>query len=260
MLNILQYKAGSKSAKSLAEALTLRRGRRVRRVLSSAFLPAKPNRILINWGSANPPQFQYQGIINDTNAVNVAGNKLLAFQKLKDGGVLVPEFTADQQLAQTWLEEGHIVVVRHELRGHSGNGIELVDRFSVGVPRAPLYVQYKKKKHEFRVHVFDGQVIDIQEKKKERDSEQTEVQKKIRSHANGWVFCRENLNLDGDKRERLSNIAINAIRALALDFGAVDIIYNQKENQFYVLEVNTAPGLEGRTLEVYTNAIINLGV
>jgi D-alanine-D-alanine ligase-like ATP-grasp enzyme len=36
-----------------------------------------------------------------------------------------------------------------------------------------------------------------------------------------------------------------------LDFGAVDIIYNAKRNECYVLEVNTAPGLEGTTVEKY---------
>ena len=42
-----------------------------------------------------------------------------------------------------------------------------------------------------------------------------------------------------------------------LDFGAVDVIYNVHHKKAYVLEVNTAPGLEGTTLEVYARAISN---
>jgi glutathione synthase/RimK-type ligase-like ATP-grasp enzyme len=38
--------------------------------------------------------------------------------------------------------------------------------------------------------------------------------------------------------------------ALGLDFGAVDIIQDDGGN-FYVLEVNTAPGLEGQTIKSY---------
>ena len=44
--------------------------------------------------------------------------------------------------------------------------------------------------------------------------------------------------------------AQNAVEALGLDFGAVDIILG-KNGIWYVLEVNTACGLEGTTLEKY---------
>ena len=42
--------------------------------------------------------------------------------------------------------------------------------------------------------------------------------------------------------------------AIDLQFGAVDIIWNEKENKCYVLEINTAPGLVGTTLTKYTEA------
>ncbi|MCS5737426.1 hypothetical protein, partial [Herbiconiux daphne] len=44
-----------------------------------------------------------------------------------------------------------------------------------------------------------------------------------------------------------------AMAAVGLDYGAVDIITNREEA--WVLEVNTAPGMEGVTLEKYTAAI-----
>ena len=47
-----------------------------------------------------------------------------------------------------------------------------------------------------------------------------------------------------------------AIKVLGLDFGAVDIIYNKQEDKWYVLEVNTAPGIYGTTLDKYVNAIM----
>ena len=73
----------------------------------------------------------------------------------------------------------------------------------------------------------------------------------VRNLANGWVFCRDNVvEPDG-----LRDAAVSACAALGLDFGAVDIIWNERENKCYVLEVNTAPGLQGTTLENYANAI-----
>jgi D-alanine-D-alanine ligase-like ATP-grasp enzyme len=36
-----------------------------------------------------------------------------------------------------------------------------------------------------------------------------------------------------------------------LDFGAVDVIWNAQKEKPYVLEINTAPGLEGQTIADY---------
>ena len=41
------------------------------------------------------------------------------------------------------------------------------------------------------------------------------------------------------------------LKELGLDFGAVDVIWNEHESKAYVLEINTAPGLEGSTVEDY---------
>jgi D-alanine-D-alanine ligase-like ATP-grasp enzyme len=53
-------------------------------------------------------------------------------------------------------------------------------------------------------------------------------------------------------------MACDAIINLGLDFGAVDIIYNEKNNRWVVLEVNTAPGLSGETLNRYVEMIKEL--
>jgi D-alanine-D-alanine ligase-like ATP-grasp enzyme len=37
----------------------------------------------------------------------------------------------------------------------------------------------------------------------------------------------------------------------------VDLVYNEKRNQCYVLEVNSRPGLSGTTLDNYCEALIN---
>ena len=40
-----------------------------------------------------------------------------------------------------------------------------------------------------------------------------------------------------------------------LDFGAVDVLWNERQQKAYVCEVNTAPGLEGITLDNYLKEI-----
>lgn len=148
---------------------------------------------------------------------------------------------------------GKEVLARTILTGHSGAGIKFLEPAAKIV--APLYVQYKKKRHEYRVHFFknkDGsyQVIDVTQKKKRKGTENLDT--KIRNHKNGWVYAREDIVEPQDLRQQ----ALLTANAVGLDFGAVDLIWNEKENKSYVLEVNSAPGLTGTTLEQYCQAFL----
>ena len=112
---------------------------------------------------------------------------------------------------------------------------------------APLFVQYIKKAKEYRVHVINGRVVDVQEKRKRRSVENDLVDYRVRNSGNGWVYCRD----DVDYGVELVDLAVDSVRCLGLDFGAVDVIYNSHYDKYYVLEVNTACGLENTTLDNY---------
>lgn len=240
---IYPYKSGSASAKSLAQELGIKRlkqqGSRWRQRLGDK---------VINWGCGSA--LPYDNILNTTEAVSRASNKRLAFEAMAEAGVEVPRFTTDVVEASEW---GTDVVCRHKLTGHSGEGIEIVEAGNP-LPAAPLYVEYVKKKHEYRIHVglmphTPYQIIDQQRKARNRDIPDEEVDWKVRNHGNGFIFMREGVDL-GPVALALAG---NAIEALGLNFGAVDIIYNEHLDKYYVLEVNTAPGLTGTTLENWAN-------
>ena len=205
----------------------------------------RQNDVVVNWGSTAPFKFlrqQPRVALNPPEAVKRASNKLTAFE-IMSPTVRVPTYTTDIEVARGW---NCTLFARKTLTGHSGEGIVVVFKGDQ-IPDAPLYVQYIFKESEYRVHVCNGQVIDTQRKIK--DPEQDVVTWKIRSHANGFIFVRNGVEnvLDRD------TIAINAVKALGLDFGAVDIVVD-KNGQHYVLEVNTAPGLEGQTVNSYVEA------
>ncbi len=207
--------------------------------------------LVINWGNSHLPVWGTLDthIINCPIRVGVAGNKLLTFRALAaNSDISLPEWTTGDLVASDWSLDGSTVVSRQVLSGHSGAGIAIWGPTEEQV-MAPLYTKYIKKAAEYRVHVAFGKVIDVQQKRKRTDYE-GEVNSQIRSHQNGWVYCRENVTEPTELRTQ----AVLAVEALGLDFGAVDIIYNRHHNKCYVLEVNTAPGLEGTTLEKYTDA------
>ena len=237
MLKLRPYRIGSKSAKLLAEALRIKRIRPD----SSYVPPARAT--VVNWGSSRSSHTLSKAkVLNAPQAVSRASNKLIAFQYMKNAGLSIPDFTTDKNTAAEWQEDGFKVVARKILTGHSGDGIVIAQPDDVLVD-APLYTKYTKKEKEYRVHVFDGRVIDVCEKRKRRGAEDSHPY--VRTLNNGWVFCRTDVCIADVGKQ----LAIDAVRSLGLDFGAVDLIY--RSNKHYVLEVNSAPGLQGQTLESY---------
>jgi len=240
------YKFGSKSGKVLAEALGAKRIKH----RGSRFI-GRGNKTVINWGcSSLPDEVMKCNIINSPEAVALASNKRTFFQHLADSGVSLPDFTTDKGVAQSWLDDGKTVVERHKLTGNSGEGITITTPDDE-LGDAPLYVKYVPKKEEYRVHVFNGQVIDTQRKARRRDVADADVNWKVRNMGNGFIFAR---NEDHDIPQSVLDNSVLCVEALGLDFGAVDVVYNERNEQAYVLEVNTAPGLSGTTLTNYVEA------
>ena len=252
-LKLYPYKVGSESATALAQILD------VLRIKPEGTYVPKVGHKVINWGNGRIPGWigtaNTRGVIilNKPAAVNVASNKLTALQALRNAGVAVPEFTTDFGAARQWLRGGYTVVERHELRGNSGEGIRIVNlddtEMANDLQTAPLYTKFIPKSNEFRVHVFRGKVIDYIEKKKlTTDRRPANFNKYVSSINCGWVFSRTDVRDMPEVRA----IALKAVAALGLDFGAVDIVF--ENGMPFVLEVNTAPGLSGTTLVNYANA------
>lgn len=238
-MKLYSYNQGSKSAKALAKALGIKR-------IKHEGKPLQVRGGLINWGSSGfVRNIVHDGIFNPPDCVAVAVNKLQSFNALK-GRVSIPDFTEDAVEASKWLAEGVTVVARTKLTGHSGEGIILVEK-GQELPHAPLYVKYVPKTDEYRLHVFRDKVFFVQQKKRNKYIPDDKVDWKVRNHGNGFIYAHK----DVDVNDIAKSCAIMAIKTLGLDFGAVDIIYNKKQDRFYVLEVNTACGLEGTTLEKY---------
>lgn len=251
---LIGYKIGSRSLKNLQTQLKEdqdeRRVLRVRR--TSIRYRRRVSDHIVAWGPTAPSQHTDQA---QEAAKKLASNKLLSFRKFSEHNVSVPEWTTDNEVALRWLDEGKLIVARTLLCSHSGKGIYLCQRggeepIRDGLVHAKLYVQYKKKKHEYRVHVFQQEVIDIAQKKRKVGHENRDNQ--IRNHSNGWIYAREGIT----QPEGINQLALDACTALGLHSGAVDIIWNEHENKCYVLEVNTAAGIEGTTCKKYTNKII----
>ena len=259
---IVPYQIGSGSAKGLQQELADKLDIKVIRVRKDSLkFKWRNGDYFINWGCSG--QWAFDSPV-DKSDNRLAANKLRTFKAIQawndvadDNPINIPEWTDNWTTAYNWFQDGALVVGRLTLVGHSGAGICLYHEDDVQGDAAfdpehlcKLYTKYKKKKNEYRVHVFNGEVIDITQKKKRKDAEFVDT--KIRNHKNGWVYVRQDVIVPDDLEEQ----ALRAIEALGLKFGAVDLIWNEYENKSYVLEVNTAPGLVGTTLMKYVEAFV----
>lgn len=258
---IYPYKAGSKSTVALAQKLPAKVIKRE----NSNFKPSN-SKIVVNWGSTRlPEEFnKCAAVFNSPNAVRESSNKLSFFQKVaaapEERRPKIPPFTTVKDIAAEWLREGaRMLFARTVLNGSSGEGIVKVtsEQELANIPEGTLIVKYIPKRREFRLHftsVRPNQPFCTQEKKLRVTNREGQVDFHIRNLDNNFVFVRDLPDLP----PVVLSEAAKAFALSGLDFGAIDVIYNEKEKQAYVLEVNTAPGLEGSTLDDYQQAIAGL--
>jgi len=208
----------------------------------------KPGDVVVNWGNSGYPKWYVPGmkILNHPDKVKNAIDKVLCFKILAEAGVPIPQIALGNLPG---VAGDDVWLARTLTRANEGKGIVLI-RKGDEIPKAKLYTKHLRHKDEYRVHVFNGKAVDFQQKRRRRG---VDVHPLIRSWDNGWVFCRDDVHAP----DCVTSSAERAVQALGLDFGAVDVAYRAKEDKAYVLEVNTAPGLEGYTIEAYAREVRN---
>jgi hypothetical protein len=163
----------------------------------------------------------------------------LALQKA--GVSVVPHLTAEQAR-----RENRVLLARK--RNHvGGKDIMLVLepsdvdlRLRAG---AQFFTPYIPSAREYRVWIYRRQHLGTYQKVLAHP----ERYKKVgRNFDNGFAF---NLVRSQDVPRDAVELASAAVEALQLDFGAVDVLQG-RDGQFFVLEVNTAPGVEGENRQV----------
>ena len=224
-LQLLSTNLKSGSLKRIAQGLTSRVGYKVLRTRR-----VNPRRT----------QYSYGNLID----------KCSQYRWFSANGINCPEYTFARATAIDWISNGFVVFARTLTRASEGKGIVVAETVDQLVA-APVYTKYMKKKREFRVHIFKDKIVQIVEKRK-RSGWDADRDTRIRNTANGYVFCRTVDNIpDG-----LADLALRASKVTQSDFKGVDIGYNELKNQLFVIEVNSAPGIEGSNVDDYVKTIL----
>jgi glutathione synthase/RimK-type ligase-like ATP-grasp enzyme len=219
--------------------------------------PKRSRKKIIRWGyTGDLPRINIARNFPSVQSIANCSNKLKSLQILSDAGVLVPKFwTSLEQITQ----ERNLKYPMYSRKTHHTMGKDIIminnrDDLAKGFRNERYIVEGISYKKEYRIHIFNDEVISASKKYfREQLWQQIgspQMKDLIRNNGNGWGYY------DFQDNENVPNEAVNqakkAVRALGLLWGAVDIIRN-KDNKYYVLEVNSAPGLRDRRVDLYVN-------
>jgi carbamoylphosphate synthase large subunit len=108
------------------------------------------------------------------------------------------------------------------------------------------WVPFYETEYEIRVHYILGNVPRIFVKE---STPEVNLYNPIRTSPNGWHYSIRN-NLD-EKYQKAQQLVCEVAEKLGLAFGGFDLAWSPKYKKYIIWEINTAPGLNSNTLEVY---------
>jgi glutathione synthase/RimK-type ligase-like ATP-grasp enzyme len=244
------YKKGSKGFKALLGGLRLAgfNAKGIRHK-NSKYVYADDH-CVINWGDSKCPV--YPNMLNHPGAIAKASNKALASRVFSQHNVPQPVTLYNRQDAIEYMyKHGGIMYCRTIVNGSQGKGIVIAHSAQQLVDARMYTAGITGPRAEYRVHVFNEDVIYVQQKKRRNGYKENEnFNDDVRNLDGGWVFAVQ----DVECPDKVIDAAVAAVTALNLDFGGVDIVEDAEGNA-YVLEVNTACGLQGTTVDKYVTAI-----
>jgi hypothetical protein len=235
------------TGKELRQALSAIRKRTNKRAKCDLF---------IRWGSTEQfDSVRYKKELNSLSAVLRTANKLVMLQTLSESNVPTLDFSNDVTLIDDFKDsEGNVYIRNRSGVVRYGNDFSTNSDlyFSRAVPN---------KRREYRVHVFNGKILGAYEKVPlvPADSENSNPYAKVNRpklyKSDTCKFVRCNLDLEGARvNAAAQQICIDSVNSLGLLFGGVDLI-RDKDGNFTICEVNSAPGLNGLNVDRWVEAI-----
>ncbi|MGJ8620825.1 MAG: ATP-grasp domain-containing protein [Methylophilaceae bacterium] len=182
-------------------------------------------------------------IYNDAKAIERTVDKGMTSFLLKQHGVPTPEtWVCESRHAAHRIIESQISINNHlvikPLFGSQGQGVRLLDKKSAsplprddfvdGVYYLQRFIDTGNGNHDFRVFVVNNKVIAAMQR-----------------NGAGWLNnVAQGARCASIQDEMIYNLAINAAKAVDIDYCGVDII-RDKDGKLWVLEVNSIPAWGG---------------
>lgn len=227
-MRIVMSKSGCKSARGIASIIGCP---------SRYRLPKNRKVFIVPYGSDIP---------NANLNAKLVKDKKQALLMLKEKGLPIPRVIEKNEVIS--LSDNDFPILGRKSFHTKGRDVVVIKSKGDIDTRSDYYLKYIPKWSEYRVHVFDG-VAEVVAAKT-HDNKDVAKKNPVWNEDSGW----KQYTYTGEHLDKLKKLGEDAIKALGYDFGAVDIIRRDKE--FYILEVNSAPGLIPERQKVYADYFI----
>jgi len=186
----------------------------------------------------NPPDF-----------VQFCVNKGVFSDVMNAVGIYTPEFFNREA------PRHYPVLIRKTLTGCGGRGIVVArneQEFARNWDRQYKWTQFIKTNFEARVHVLDGKIVRLFVKEPEGPEGPTP----IRNIGHGYHF-----SLREDIENKYSKLKAMIQKVIAVSprshFFAADVGYDPERKEYVVFELNSAPGLNENTADIYARFLVD---
>ena len=198
--------------------------------------------VVFRWGCTTRIRAS-KGTVNLSKSIRLASNKPAARQTWIENDVRVPTTLFTFEQASHWLEKHPKGILIGRPQSHSmGRHFHVIDNLkSLRTPQrlADVYwTKFIRKDFELRVFCFFGRVIGVA-KKTPREGMMTQIS------WNSEYASFRNVRWS-EWSTKACRLALQATESLGLHFGAVDLIREESSKEYYILEINTSPGITSR--------------
>ena len=225
MIYIIYAYFGEKSSARLAEMV----GGKCHNTLNDLFVVKSPSDLVIRWGTVNTINNDAGcRVRNFRDNILASSDKMNARIVMRDNGIPCPDvFKYSDDIPLPAIGRPLIHAAQQDFYVcRTKKNIE--DAYNSG---AKYFSPIFEKTHEFRVHTGSGKVLFIQDKHVTKRNVKCPMRK--------WTVV--------DWDDYIPSICLASLKAadaFALDFAAVDVMYNNDTGEVSICEVNCAPAIE----------------
>jgi len=214
---------------------------------------ASPNKLKgdlkIRYGNSLPTNQDETNVINPSQAIKLCSNSELFSTFCKKNDIFSPDYIPIQEAV---MQDTKFPVLLRDKYHHQGLDIEIIENLESLLKVKNIYgrfmVNFYPTTFEIGVHVCNGKVLKIFKKEATENCHPF-----IRNIRCGYHFSVVN-NLN-DNFILAQRVVLEAFDKIGLTFGRADVGYIKKLKKYIIFEINTAPGLNDLTADLYAKEL-----
>lgn len=210
--------------------------------------PEKVKNLIIRYG-CSAGSFNPEANLNSSDFIRILVDKKRFSDLLLEHQIYTPNFSKNLEEIKDFP-----IVIRETLHSSKGRGIHIVEtreNFDKIWNNRFYWTNYIQMKYELRVHILGGKIVKVFKKCWHNENKEEEKYP-IRTNEN-YSFVLQNM----EKYKKLPKLVEKLSEIFGNDcFYSLDLGWDDHKKDYFILEANSAPGLNSLTCKLYAEFFI----